>query len=101
MDKDVTLKNSDGETLYPITRAYNVLDANGEVIEVLINSKQPMLTAGDGITIDENNVISATGGSCGSYTAGDGISISNNVISLAYELATSNDIDNIFNGGAE
>lgn len=44
--------------------------------------KQDTLTAGSGITIDANNVISATGGSGQSYTAGSGISIdSNNVIS--------------------
>lgn len=40
---------------------------------------QDKLTAGTGISIDANNVISATGG--GSYTAGDGISITNGVIS--------------------
>lgn len=44
--------------------------------------KQDTLTAGSGITIDANNVISATGGSGQSYTAGTGISIdANNIIS--------------------
>ncbi len=40
---------------------------------------QGKLTAGQNITIDANNVISATG--TGSYSAGDGIEISNNEIS--------------------
>ena len=49
---------------------------------------QNKLTAGANITIDSNNVISATGGGGSSYTAGDGISISNNTISLTipYEV---------------
>ena len=48
-----------------------------------MKGKQDKLTAGENITISENNVISATGGGSGvEYTAGDNIQISpNNVIS--------------------
>lgn len=42
--------------------------------------KQNKLTAGTNITIDSNNVISASGGG-GSYSAGNGIRISNDTIS--------------------
>lgn len=44
-----------------------------------ISGKQDVLTAGTNITIDENNVISATGGA--NYTAGEGIDITNDTIS--------------------
>ena len=47
---------------------------------------QPKLTAGDNITIDENNVISASGGGGGSYTAGEYITILNNVIDVKSSL---------------
>lgn len=42
--------------------------------------KQAKLTAGTNITIDSNNVISASGG--GSYSGGDGIDITNDTISV-------------------
>ena len=45
-------------------------------------------STGSVVTIDSNNVISATGGSGGSYTAGNGIDITNNAISVG--LASSN-----------
>ena len=50
-------------------------------MNLLLGYKQDTLTAGTNITIDENNVISATGGGS-SYTAGTGINISNNEISV-------------------
>lgn len=51
--------------------------------EADIRTKQDKLTAGANITIDDDNVISATGGGGGStYTAGDGIDITNDVISV-------------------
>lgn len=57
-------------------------------VDTKLADKQNKLTAGANITIDSNNVISATGGSGGSYTAGDGIDITNNVISVG--LASNN-----------
>jgi len=45
-----------------------------------LEGKQDKLTAGTNITIDENNVISATGGGA-TYTAGNGINIADNTIS--------------------
>lgn len=46
-----------------------------KTLQTVLNGKQDQLTAGTGITI-QNNVISATGGSGGSsYTAGQGINI--------------------------
>ena len=56
---------------------YNIQDLNA----------QPLLTAGQGISI-ENNVISATGGGGSSYTAGDGIDITNGVISVTGKTDT-------------
>lgn len=47
-----------------------------------LNAKQDKLTAGANITIDADNVISATGGGSGSYTAGTGIDITSDVISV-------------------
>ena len=76
----VKLKNS----------GYNDAETPGEptptVYQQLLtemNGKQNKLTAGDNITISEDNVISATGGSeAPTYTAGDNIQISpENVIS--------------------
>lgn len=53
-------------------------------LKTLLQGKQDTLTAGTGIDIT-NNVISATGGGGTSYTAGDGVSIdSNNVINIKY-----------------
>ena len=46
--------------------------------DALLDTKQNVLTAGDNITISEENVISALGSS---YTAGDGIVINNDIIS--------------------
>lgn len=50
-----------------------------------IDDKQDKLIAGTNITIDANNVISATGGGS-SYTAGSGIEINNDVISTDIEV---------------
>ena len=47
----------------------------------LLGHKQDTLTAGTNITIDENNVISATGGGA-EYMPGTGINIANNEISV-------------------
>ena len=52
---------------------------------------QEKLTPGQGITIDENNVISSTGGS--SYSAGTGIDITDDVISVDTSvIATKSDL---------
>lgn len=56
------------------------VSTNTNNISSLQTGKQDKLTAGTNITIDANNVISATGGGV-VYTAGDGINIENNVIS--------------------
>jgi len=65
---------------------YDVKDTSSGYItksnlNTALSSKQDTLTAGTNITIDQNNVISATGGSGATYTAGDNIDITNNVIS--------------------
>lgn len=55
------------------------LDCDGHLVDsgVAPSDLQPKLTAGTNITIDANNVISASGGGGGtSYTAGTGIDIS-------------------------
>lgn len=59
-------------------------------MDFLLGHKQDTLTAGTNITIDENNVISATGGS--TYTAGDGIDITNNEISVDNTVALKTDL---------
>lgn len=52
------------------------------------------IKVGNGLSIDVNGVLSATGGGGGgSYAAGDGIDITNNVISL--DIASSNNIGGI------
>lgn len=56
-----------------------------------LETKQGTLTAGTNITIDSNNVISATGGP--SYSAGTGIDITNDVISVdTTTIATKSDL---------
>lgn len=96
MNKDVTLQNSAGDNLYPVTRSVNVFNANQENLEQVLANTQPRLTAGTGISIDSNNVITATGELA--LQAGDGISIApGNIISLAYDLASPQDIENLFN----
>lgn len=61
------------------------LDCDGHLVDsgVAPSDLQPKLTAGANITIDANNVISASGGGGGgtSYTAGNGISIVGTTIS--------------------
>ena len=51
--------------------------AGNQSLQTVLNGKQDQLTAGTGISI-QNNVISATGGSGASYTAGAGITIDQN-----------------------
>lgn len=65
-------KNGDN-TLITIT------DANGTTTATIVDN--PGYTAGTNITIDANNVISATGGGS-TYTAGTGIDITNDEISV-------------------
>ena len=67
------------------------LDCDGHLVDsgVAPSDLQPKLTAGSNITIDANNVISASGGGGGtSYTAGDGISISGTTISAKIDNST-------------
>ena len=67
------------------------LDCDGHLVDsgVAPSDLQPKLTAGANITIDANNVISASGGGGGtSYTAGDGISISGTTISAKIDNST-------------
>lgn len=67
------------------------LDCDGHLVDsgVAPSDLQPKLTAGTNITIDANNVISASGGGGGtSYTAGDGISISGTTISAKIDNST-------------
>ena len=57
-----------------------------------LETKQDTLTAGENITIDENNVISAVGGGS-TYTAGNGIDITGDTISVDTNVvATQNDL---------
>lgn len=96
MNKDVTLQSSTGDNLYPITRTINVFNANQQNLDQVLANTQVKLTAGTGIAIDTNNVISATGTIA--LNAGAGITITEpNTISLSYELATAQDIENLFN----
>ncbi len=58
----------------------------------IISATDTKYTAGSGIYISDDNVISATGGGGGggsSYTAGDGIDITNDVISVTGKADTS------------
>ena len=55
--------------------------SNVSISNNTISATDTTYSAGTNITIDSNNVISATGGSGGSYTAGNGIDISNDTIS--------------------
>lgn len=69
------------------------LDCDGHLVDsgVAPSDLQPKLTAGTNITIDANNVISASGGGGGgtSYTAGTGIDISGqNAISVKIDGST-------------
>lgn len=59
---------------------------------------QGKLTAGNNITIDENNVISAAGGSGGDYVAGTGIDITNNTISVDSNTVPMLGLNNRFSG---
>ena len=61
--KSLTIKNAlttDNTTSYDITSDYN--PAHKKYVDEVVATKQNTLTAGDNITIDENNVISASGG---------------------------------------
>ena len=77
------------------TDTSEVIDNINSDISDLQQNKQDKLTAGTNITIDSNNVISATGGS--SYSAGQNIQINNNVISATdttYSAGTNIQISN-------
>lgn len=56
----VKAENIDGEVQVDLENYYNKQETDG-----LLENKQNKLTAGENITIDENNVISASGGSSG------------------------------------
>lgn len=64
--KAVQLKDNEGLNIMPITTMDNILTPSGESIENILlnvenkidNVEQAVYTAGYGITIDENNVIS-------------------------------------------
>lgn len=68
---------------------YSLIEEEFEAVWEAVEGKQGTLTAGTNITIDENNVISATGGGT-TYTAGTGIDISNNIISTSHEYFNTN-----------
>lgn len=61
-------------------RFAHILGQNVIAGTLYIQEYQRKLTAGSNVTIDSNNVISASGGGS-QYTAGNGIDITNNVIS--------------------
>lgn len=79
----------DGSLLDPLSIQDTV-----DSLQDAIDEKQDKLTAGANITIDANNVISATGGGS-NYTAGDGIDITNDVIStdIAVQNAQKTGVD--------
>ena len=55
--------------------SFSTVSVNGLDVETELNSKQPLLTAGSGITIDANNEISYSGATPVTYTEGLNISI--------------------------
>ena len=71
------------------------VDVKDEFIDEKLTSKQDKLIPGENIIIDENNVISATGGGGGeTYTAGEGILITTEsdytrTISVDFEIVAS------------
>ena len=65
--------------------------SSADTLQDVISGKQDTLVAGANITIS-GNVISATGGSGGSYSAGQGIDITNNTISVDNTIATVSDL---------
>ena len=71
-----------GSTDKPFANAYISGYLSDGTTALAVDEIQHKLTAGTNITIDANNVISATGGS--SYTAGSGITITDNVIAVDY-----------------
>ena len=70
----------------------DISELNGK-IDNLNTNKQGKLTAGDNITISEDNVISATGGA--TFTAGDYINIENNKISAKLQKSIEDAGDNL------
>lgn len=82
-------------TSTPLQDRYTPAGVNNSINELWteLDNKQNTLTAGTGISI-ENNVISATGGSGATYTAGTGITIdANNEISVdTNTIATQRDL---------
>lgn len=75
----------------------NKIRLSGQTYDIQDQNAQPLLTAGQGITI-ENNVISATGGGGSSYTAGRGIDITNDTISVSLPISAGTGTDSIVEG---
>ena len=67
--------------------------SSSTTLQDTINGKQDTLTAGSGISI-QNNVISATGGGGGGLSAGTGIFIANNTINVDTYGLSGDGIDN-------
>ena len=89
------LQSTVGTNSQNITALQTSVGTNTNNISALQTGKQDKLTAGTNVTIDANNVISATGGS--NYTAGTNVTINNGVISATdtiYTAGTGIDITN-------
>ena len=79
---DIERWDQSGNTWMADTLYFPQFKTGTIALDTDLAGKQDTLTAGTGISIDANNVISATGGGGTTYTAGTGISIdANNVIS--------------------
>ena len=89
VDGDVSILSNDVESLQTTVSG---LGEDVELLQSQMAGKQDTLTAGENITIDANNVISAVGGGS-TYTAGNGIDITNDTISVdTTVVATQNDL---------
>lgn len=93
-----------GGSIYNSGDGTIVHNTGNHEIDVDWTKVQKKLTAGDGITIDANNVISSTGGS-GTYTGGTGVVVNNttHVISLDNDVVidpnyvhTENNFTNVY-----
>lgn len=93
-----------GGSIYNSGDGTIVHNTGNHEIDVDWTKVQKKLTAGDGITIDENNVISSTGGS-GTYTGGTGVVVNNttHIISLDNDVVidpnyvhTENNFTNVY-----
>lgn len=86
------LYSSDGVPTLLSSEDVQELEDRVNIIEEELTNKQNKLTAGNNITIDENNVISSSGGD---YTAGTGLllndeefSIDSNIVALKTDIPT-------------